>query len=65
MPPSLQWQWQTGTGFAPFQPSSAVSARVAGGYRGTGDGGHRGHQQGVRDVDQEETADGIDLTLRL
>lgn len=66
VPPSLQWQWQqTGTGLAPAQPSSAVSARVAGGYRGTGDGSHRGHQQGVREVDQEETADGIDLTLRL
>ncbi|KAM3259647.1 hypothetical protein ACQJBY_051114 [Aegilops geniculata] len=65
VPPSLQWQWQTGTGLAPIEPSFAVSARVAGRYRGTGDQGHRGHQQGVREVDQEETADGIDLTLRL
>nr|XP_020186586.1 zinc finger protein KNUCKLES-like [Aegilops tauschii subsp. strangulata] len=61
VPPSLQ----TGTGLAPTQPSPSLSVRVAGGYRGTGDGGHRGHQQGVREVDQEETADGIDLTLRL
>ncbi|KAI4984420.1 hypothetical protein ZWY2020_017050 [Hordeum vulgare] len=66
VPPSLQWQWHTGTGLAPAQPPPpAVSTQSAGRYRRTGDGGHRGHQQGVREVDQEETADGIDLTLRL
>ena len=66
VPPSMQWQWQTGTSLAPTQPSSALSARVAGGkqvHRGHQQGvDHRGHQQGV---DQEETSDGIDMTLRL
>ena len=57
VPPSLQWQWQTGTSLAPTQPSSALSAHVAGGKQV-----HRGHQQGV---DKVETSDGIDLSLRL
>ena len=64
MSPSLPWQ--TGTSLPPAQPSSAVLMQAVSGYPGTGDGGHLARQQGVRQVNPEETtADGIDLTLKL
>ena len=59
-PPPFPRQTGTSRGLAPVDLSS--STPVVDGYRGTGDGGQPG---GLREVNQEETADGIDLTLKL
>ncbi|CAM0950687.1 unnamed protein product [Alopecurus aequalis] len=57
---------QTGSGTSSLpQPLFAAPALVAEGNGGTGDGVHLGGQQDMPAVNQEETADGIDLTLRL
>ena len=61
----LSFPWQTGTGprgLAPAQPSSAV---LGNGYGGNGVGRLRGCKEGMSIVNQEETPNGIDLTLRL
>jgi hypothetical protein len=54
---------QTGSGLP--QPSFAAPAPVAQADGGTGHGVYLGGQQETPEVNQEETADGIDLTLRL
>jgi hypothetical protein len=54
---------QTGSGLP--RPSFAAPAPVAQAEGRNGDGVHLGGQQETPEVNQEETADGIDLTLRL
>ena len=61
----LSFPWQTGTGprgLAPAQPSSAV---LGNGYGRNGVGRLRGRKKGMSIVNQEETPNGIDLTLKL
>jgi hypothetical protein len=58
-PPSFPWQTSTG-GVAPAQVL-ATAAR----YPRPADMGNLGREQGLREENQDETANGIDLTLRL
>ncbi|KAM3213779.1 hypothetical protein ACQJBY_066289 [Aegilops geniculata] len=61
----LSFPWQTGTGpggLAPAQPSSAV---LGNGYGGNGVGRLHGRKEGMSILNQEETPNGIDLTLKL
>lgn len=55
--PSLAWQ--AGANIASAQMAAA------GGYRWSGSGDHLGRDHSVREVGQEETSNGIDLTLKL
>ncbi|KAE8783812.1 hypothetical protein D1007_42692 [Hordeum vulgare] len=62
----FSFRWETGTGPAGgparAQPSSAVLADE---YGENGEGALLGRQQAMSEVDQEETPNGIDLTLKL
>ena len=61
----LSFPWQTGTGPGGLAPAQLSSAAQGNGYGGNGEGGHLGRQQGMSEVNQEETTNGIDLTLKL